>query len=123
MSDLVINHCSSQNKLFKNFMEKKDPGSDFFIFSKNNFEKYSKVVRPKSSQLSKKVKISGKNYYVWCTFGHDQIDFDFKNQSSFIFFRIIKLYLDKRFQSTSFRCSSFFCGKKKALNALIFRSF
>ena len=86
MSDLVINHCSSQNKLFKNFMEKKDPGSDFFIFSKNNFEKYSKVVRPRSSQLSKKVKISGKNYYVWCTFGHDQVDFDFKNPKVLLYF-------------------------------------
>ena len=34
MSDLVINHCSSENILFKNFLNKTDPGSDYFIASK-----------------------------------------------------------------------------------------
>ena len=34
MSDLVINHCSTENQLFKNFLNKTEPGLDFFISSK-----------------------------------------------------------------------------------------
>ena len=54
MSDLVINHCSSKNQLFQNFLNKLDPGSEFFISSTKNFNNFSKVVRPRSSKLSKK---------------------------------------------------------------------
>ena len=56
MSDLVINHCSSKNQLFQNFLNKLDPGSEFFISSTKNFNNFSKVVRPRSSKLSKKLK-------------------------------------------------------------------
>ena len=31
MVDLVINHCSSKNKLFKNFLENKSPGKEFLL--------------------------------------------------------------------------------------------
>ena len=86
MVDLVINHCSSKNQLFKNFLEGLDPGSEFFISSGKNFNNYSKVVRPRSSELSKKVMIKGKTKYVWCTFSHDQIDFNFKNPKVLIYF-------------------------------------
>ena len=96
MSDLVINHCSSQNELFKNFLNKIEPGLDFFISSNKNFVNFTKVVRPRSSDLSKKVNINGKDYYVWCTFSHDQVDFNFKNPKVLLYFlEIIKLYLDK----------------------------
>tara|TARA_Y200000002_G_scaffold359528_1_gene343870 strand:+ start:861 stop:2591 length:1731 start_codon:yes stop_codon:yes gene_type:complete len=95
MSDLVINHCSSENILFKNFLNKTDPGLDYFIVSKKNFENFKKVIRPRSSKISKKIKIKNKDYFVWCTFSHDQIDFDFKNPKVLIYFlKIIKLYLD-----------------------------
>ena len=96
MSDLVINHCSTENQLFKNFLNKIDPGLDFFISSKKNFSRFSKVVRPRSSELSKKVRVDGKNEFVWCTFSHDQVDFNFKNPKVLIYFlEVIKLYLDK----------------------------
>ena len=96
MCDLVINHCSSKNQLFKNFLENMDPGSDFFISSERNFNKFSKVVRPRSSSLSKKIKIKDKINFVWCTFSHDQIDFNFKNPKVLIYFlKIIKFYIDK----------------------------
>ena len=96
MSDLVINHCSTENQLFKNFLNKIEPGLDFFISSDKNFSTFSKVVRPRSSDLSKKVKINGKNQFVWCTFSHDQVDFDFKNPKVLLYFlEVIKLYLDK----------------------------
>ena len=96
MVDLVINHCSSNNKLFKNFLEDKNPGKDFFINSEKKFPKSNKIVRPRSSDLSKKVLVDGKNNYVWCTFGHDQVDFDFRNPNVLLyFFEIIKFYLDQ----------------------------
>ena len=96
MVDLVINHCSSNNKLFKNFLDDKNPGKDFFINSEKKFPKSNKIVRPRSSDLSKKVLVDGKNTYVWCTFGHDQVDFDFRNPNVLLyFFEIIKFYLDQ----------------------------
>lgn len=96
MSDLVINHCSSKNPLFTNFLKNKNPGKDYFISSENNFKNYSKVVRPRESKLSKKVNISSKTKYVWCTFSHDQVDFNFKNPDVLLYFlKIIKFYLDK----------------------------
>ena len=96
MSDLVINHCSSESNLFKNFLKNQDPGSDFFISSKKKFDNFKKVVRPRSSELSKKVRICGKESYVWCTFSHDQVDLNFKNPNVLIFFlEIIKFYIDK----------------------------
>ena len=96
MVDLVINHCSSKNKLFKNFQENKNPGKNFFINSEKKFPKSNKIVRPRSSDLSKKVLVDGKNTYVWCTFGHDQVDFDFRNPNVLLyFFEIIKFYLDQ----------------------------
>lgn len=100
MVDLVINHCSSRNRLFKNFLENKDPGKDFFISSQKKIPTSKKIVRPRSSDLSKKVLINGKDNYVWCTFGHDQVDFNFKNPSVLIyFFEIIKFYLDQNIKA------------------------
>ncbi len=100
MVDLVINHCSSRNRLFKNYLENKDPGKDFFISSQKKFPTSKKIVRPRSSDLSKKVLINGKDNYVWCTFGHDQVDFNFKNPSVLIyFFEIIKFYLDQNIKA------------------------
>lgn len=100
MVDLVINHCSSQNQLFKNYLNNTEPGSDFFISSKKKFNNFSKVVRPRSSELSKKVKVKGKKEYVWCTFSHDQIDFNFKNPKVLLYFlRVIKFYIDQGSQA------------------------
>ena len=42
MVDLVINHCSSKNKLFKNFLENKSPGKEFFINSEKKFQNQKK---------------------------------------------------------------------------------
>jgi len=100
MIDLVINHCSSENQLFKNFLNNKTPGKGFFISDKNKFKESVKIVRPRSSSLSKKVHLANKEAYVWCTFSHDQVDFDFKNLDVLIyFFGIIKFYLDQNIKA------------------------
>ena len=37
---------------------------------------------------------------MWCTFGHDQIDFDFKNPNVLIYFlEVIKFYLDQNIKA------------------------
>ena len=100
MVDLVINHCSSSNQLFENFLNEKKPGLDFFIFSNPKSKGLAKVVRPRSSQLLKKIKINNKVKYVWCTFSHDQVDFNFKNPDVLIYFlEVIKFYLDKNIKA------------------------
>ena len=96
MMDLVINHCSSQHKLFKSFLKDKSY-IDYFIVSKKKFDENKKIVRPRNSSLSKKVNVDGDDYFVWCTFSHDQIDFNFKNPKVLIFFlKIIKFYIDNK---------------------------
>ena len=62
--------------------------------------KSQKIVRPRSTDLSKKVLFKGKNTFVWCTFGHDQIDFNFKNPNVLIYFlEVIKFYLDQNIKA------------------------
>ncbi len=100
MIDLVINHCSSENQLFKNFLKNKTPGKGFFICEDNKFKESVKIVRPRSSSLSKKVQLESKEVYVWCTFSHDQVDFDFKNLDVLIYFLgIIRFYLDQNIKA------------------------
>ncbi len=96
MIDLVINHCSSENRLFKDFLNGSSLVSDFFIVSNEKFKELEKIVRPRSSDISKKINLNAKTKYVWCTFSHDQIDFNFKNPEVLIYLiEIMKFYLDK----------------------------
>ncbi|MFT6917586.1 MAG: sucrose phosphorylase [Cognaticolwellia sp.] len=94
MSDLVINHCSSRSAWFDNFIKGEGTGHDFF-FTAQLDDNLSAVVRPRTSPLLKEV-ITGKGQkFVWCTFSHDQVDFDFRNPKVLkAFAAIIRQYLD-----------------------------
>ncbi|MBA6328643.1 alpha-amylase [Colwellia sp. MB02u-6] len=94
MSDLVINHCSSRSVWFDNFIKGEGTGHDFF-FTAQLDDDLSVVVRPRTSPLLKEV-ITGKGQkFVWCTFSHDQVDFDFRNPEVLkAFAAIIRQYLD-----------------------------
>ena len=94
MSDLVINHCSSRSAWFDNFIKGEGTGHDFF-FTAQLDDNLSAVVRPRTSPLLKEV-ITGKGQkFVWCTFSHDQVDFDFRNPEVLkAFAAIIRQYLD-----------------------------
>ena len=112
MSDLVINHCSSENRLFKDFLSL-GKNSDFFIVSNNKFKISPKIVRPRSSDISKKVTVNKKDAYVWCTFSHDQVDFNFKNPDVLIFFlEIIKFYLDNNIKALRLDAVAFLWKEK-----------
>jgi len=95
MSDLVINHCSSRSVWFDQFIKSEEPGCHYFKTGNPNAD-YSRVVRPRTSPLLRETETINGTEYVWCTFSHDQVDFDFANPSVlFEFVRIIRQYLDE----------------------------
>ncbi|SHE89389.1 sucrose phosphorylase [Microbulbifer donghaiensis] len=94
MADLVINHCSAQHEWFINFQQGKSPGADYFFVVDPN-ENLSGVVRPRTTPLLRAVSNGSSSKCVWCTFGHDQIDLDFRNPQVLLeMVDIIRLYLD-----------------------------
>jgi len=94
MSDLVINHCSSRSAWFENFIKGEGPGHDFF-FTASPDDDLSDVVRPRTSDLLRETETGKGKQYAWCTFSHDQVDFDFRNPEVLkSFVSIIRLYLD-----------------------------
>lgn len=95
MADLVINHGSSQSEWFANFINGSGHGSDYFYTAAPDTDT-SKVVRPRTSSLLHRVETLAGEKYVWCTFSHDQVDFDFTNPDVLMeFIDIIRLYLDQ----------------------------
>ncbi|GGP57959.1 sucrose phosphorylase [Shewanella algicola] len=94
MSDLVINHCSSRSLWFENFCKGEGPGHDYF-FTAQPKDDLSEVVRPRTSTLLRPTETPTGTQHVWCTFSHDQVDFDFRNPQVLIeFVTIIRQYLD-----------------------------
>ncbi|WP_226664997.1 alpha-amylase family glycosyl hydrolase [Microbulbifer aggregans] len=94
MADLVINHCSAQHEWFLNYQQGTDPGSDFFL-EVDPEEDLSQVVRPRTSPLLRATSTPRGTRYVWCTFGHDQVDLNFRNPKVLAkIVDIIRLYLD-----------------------------
>ena len=94
MADLVINHCSGRSLWFDNFLRGQSPGKDYF-YTASPDDDLSAVVRPRTSDLLRKVETSEGTKYVWCTFSHDQVDLDFRNPEVLKqFVSIIRHYLD-----------------------------
>lgn len=94
MSDLVINHGSSESEWFKNFQRGSGEGHDYF-FTASPDDDLSKVVRPRASNLLRQTQVADLTEHVWCTFSHDQVDFDFRNYKVVeAFVKIIRQYLD-----------------------------
>ena len=94
MSDLVINHCSSRSFWFENFIKGEGEGHDFFFTAPADAD-IKDVVRPRTSPLFREVMTEAGEKHVWCTFSHDQVDFDFRNPEVLkAFVKIIRLYLD-----------------------------
>ena len=107
MSDLVINHCSSRSAWFDNFIKGEGIGHDFF-YTVSPEDDLSEVVRPRTSDLLRETETGKGTQHVWCTFSHDQVDFDFRNPEVLkSFVDIIRLYLDRgvkifRFDAVAF---------------------
>ena len=98
MGDLVINHCSSRSLWFENFKKGIDPGRDYFMTASPE-DNLDDVVRPRTSPLLAEVETADGTRHVWCTFSHDQVDFDFRNPKVLQeFVNIIRLHLDQGVQ-------------------------
>ncbi|MGJ8678184.1 MAG: alpha-amylase family glycosyl hydrolase [Akkermansiaceae bacterium] len=95
MADLVLNHCSSESEWFKNFLNDKSPGKDYFVDGAK-FKDLSKVIRPRSSPLLTTVQTVNGEKEVWCTFSPDQVDLNFANPDVLLdIIRIIRIYIEK----------------------------
>ena len=90
MTDLVLNHSSSKGDWYKNFLDDKDPGKNYFYVVDKNYD-CSKVVRPRDHDLLTEIELQNKKKFLWCTFSHDQIDLNFKNPD--VLLEFIKLIL------------------------------
>ncbi|MFC6636827.1 alpha-amylase [Sulfitobacter sp. JBTF-M27] len=98
MSDLVLNHVSSQGSWFNAYLQGQ-PSYDRFFFEASPDDDLSQVVRPRTTPLLKKVETANGPRHVWCTFSHDQIDLDFRNPEVLLeFLRIIRLHVDNGVQ-------------------------
>ncbi|MDO6732652.1 sugar phosphorylase [Marinovum sp. 2_MG-2023] len=94
MSDLVLNHVSSQGPWFNAYRQGQEPYDKFF-FEADPAEDVSLVVRPRTTPLLQEVETSNGKRHVWCTFSHDQIDLDFRNPEVLLeMLRIIRLHID-----------------------------
>ncbi|MCR8547205.1 sugar phosphorylase [Salipiger sp. P9] len=94
MSDLVLNHVSSQGVWFNAYRQGQKPYDKFF-FEADPSDDLSMVVRPRTTPLLQEVETAMGTRYVWCTFSHDQIDLDFRNPDVLLeIVRIIRLHID-----------------------------
>jgi sucrose phosphorylase len=95
MSDLVLNHVSSQGTWFNAYRQGKAPYDGFF-FEASPEDDLSMVVRPRTTPLLQEVDTVNGKKHVWCTFSHDQIDLNFSNPEVLLeILRIIRLHVDK----------------------------
>jgi len=93
MADLILNHGSAQSEWFKQFIAGEKPGCDYFVTSDPDND-LSNVTRPRTHDLLLPVDTPTGERHVWCTFSHDQVDFDFGNPDVLIeFTKIIDFYV------------------------------
>ncbi|RBI86157.1 alpha-amylase [Rhodosalinus halophilus] len=94
MSDLVLNHVSSQGPWFTAYLQGHAPYDRFFMEAEPE-DDLSLVVRPRTHPLLRRVETAEGPAHVWCTFSHDQIDLDFRNPEVLLeFLRIMRLHID-----------------------------
>jgi len=83
MFDGVLNHISSKNKWFQNFLDGDPDYQDYFIvFSTKTAiteDQAKLILRPRTSPLLTDFATLNGPKYVWTTFSEDQIDLNFKN--------------------------------------------
>ena len=98
MSDLVLNHVSSQGNWFNAYRQGQSP-FDTFFFEASPQDDLRDVVRPRTTPLLQEVETPNGPRHVWCTFSHDQVDLDFRNPEVLLeFLRIIRLHVDNGVQ-------------------------
>jgi len=94
MSDLVLNHVSSQSVWFHEYLQGHPP-YDRFFFEADLEADLSAVVRTRTHPLLREVETANGPKHVWCTFSHDQVDLNFANPEVLLeFLRVLRLHID-----------------------------
>lgn len=94
MSDLVLNHMSSQGPWFSAYLQGQAPYDAYFVEGDPE-DDLSAVVRPRTSPLLREVETANGTRHVWCTFSHDQVDLNFANPEVLLeFLRIMRLHIE-----------------------------
>ncbi|MEM7075266.1 MAG: sugar phosphorylase [Pseudomonadota bacterium] len=95
MSDLVLNHVSSQGAWFNEYQQGNAPYDGFFCEADPD-DDLSQVVRPRTTPLLRRIETRHGERHVWCTFSHDQVDLNFRNPDVLCeVLRIIRMHIDK----------------------------
>ncbi|MFP3383987.1 sugar phosphorylase [Tritonibacter sp. SIMBA_163] len=95
MSDMVLNHVSSQSPWFNAYRQGQAPFDGFF-YEASPEQDLSQVVRPRTTPLLQAVETANGVKHVWCTFSHDQVDLNFENPEVLLeILRIIRLHIDQ----------------------------
>ncbi|WP_246022433.1 sugar phosphorylase [Pararhodobacter zhoushanensis] len=95
MSDMVLNHVSSQGTWFNDYRQGKAPFDRFFMEASPE-DDLSAVVRPRTTPLLREVDTTMGPRHVWCTFSHDQVDLDFRNPAVLLeILRILRFHIDQ----------------------------
>ncbi|MCG7629896.1 alpha-amylase family glycosyl hydrolase [Epibacterium sp. MM17-32] len=95
MSDMVLNHVSSQSPWFNAYRQGQAP-YDRFFYEASPDDDLSDVVRPRTTPLLQLVDTANGPKHVWCTFSHDQVDLNFENPDVLLeILRIIRLHIDQ----------------------------
>nr|WP_286173786.1 sugar phosphorylase [Rhodobacter sp. NTK016B] len=95
MSDMVLNHVSSQGTWFNDYLQGKAPYDRFFKEASPE-DDLSDVVRPRTTPLLREVETATGPRHVWCTFSHDQVDLDFHNPEVLLeILRILRFHIDQ----------------------------
>jgi sucrose phosphorylase len=92
MFDGVLNHASSQSKMFREFLNGHPYYRDFFIayHSPDDLtpDQRSKIFRPRTSDILTRFQTINGPRYLWTTFSEDQIDLNFRNPA--VLMRIVE---------------------------------
>ncbi|MAJ65436.1 MAG: alpha-amylase [Alphaproteobacteria bacterium] len=95
MFDLVLNHASSRSLWFAEYLADIPPGNSYFV-EVGEKDNIANVVRPRRTPLTFEVYTKRGYRNVWATFGHDQIDLDFRNPEVLMqFVDILLTYVDQ----------------------------
>ena len=95
MSDLVLNHCSSQGAWFNGWRQGHAEYDDFFVVAEPD-QDLSEVVRPRTHPLLREVDTVRGREHVWCTFSHDQVDLNYANPRVLLeMLRIMRFHIDR----------------------------
>lgn len=83
MFDGVLNHCSSQSQLFREWVNGNKEYNDFFVAYDSPDEltpdQRSKIFRPRVTDILTHFDTLKGPKWVWTTFSADQIDFNYRN--------------------------------------------